>query len=393
VPRTNPTYPPEFRREAIRLVRASVQEHPIPGIAREIGVSDGTLRNWVNQGEIDSGQREGLTTQEKEELRKLRREVKTLRQEKEILRKAAAFFAREEILKFGERFQAHRSKERANYPVAVLCRILGVSKSGYYAWRGRPPSPRIQQDALLTKKIREIHSRSRQTYGYPRVHAELRALGVRCGRHKVARLMRVAGLRGCMRGKKRGTTRRDPRAAPAPDLLGRDFVTAQPNRVWLADITYVPTQEGFLYLAFILDAHSRKIVGWAMDSHMRTELVVDALQMAVWRRKPSAGLVHHSDRGAQYTAISFGKHLAEVGIVPSMGRTGTALDNAMAESFIATLKTELVHRRRFPDREVARSAIFEYLEGFYNRRRLHSALSYQSPMRYEEATMEGAAVA
>jgi putative transposase len=208
--------------------------------------------------------------------------------------------------------------------------------------------------------------------------------------------MRAAGLRGCMRrGSKRRTTRRDPQAAPAPDLLHRNFAACQPNKVWLADITYVPTQEeGFLYLAFILDTHSRRIVGWSMDSHMRTELVVDALEMAVWRRKAVAGLVHHSDRGVQYTAISFGKRLEEIGIVPSMGRTGTALDNAMAESFIATLKTELlVHRRRFPDREVARSAIFfEYLEGFYNRRRLHSALSYRSPAAYEEATMEGAAV-
>jgi len=283
--------------------------------------------------------------------------------------------------------------EKASYPVAALCRMLGVSRSGYYAWRSRPPSRRSREDATLTKKIRQIHSRSRETYGSPRVHAELRALGVRCGRRKVARLMRVAEIRGCMRGKKRGTTRRDPRAAPAPDLLRRDFVAGQPNRVWLADITYIPTREGFLYLAFILDTHSRRIVGWSMDSRMRTELVVDALEMAVWRRKPSAGLVHHSDRGVQYTAISFGRRLEEVGIVPSMGRTGTALDNAMAESFIATLKTELVHRRRFPDREVARSAVFEYLEGFYNRRRLHSALSYQSPMSYEEATMEGVAVA
>jgi len=282
--------------------------------------------------------------------------------------------------------------ERASYPVAMLCRMLGVSKSGYYAWRDRPPSRRTQQDALLTEKIREIHSRSRETYGYPRVHAELRSLGIGCGRRRVARLMKVAGLRGCMRGKKRATTRRDPRAAPAPDLLRRNFVACQPNKIWLADITYVPTQEGFLYLAFILDTHSRRIVGWSMAPHMRTELVVDALEMAVWRRRPVAGLVHHSDRGAQYTAISFGKRLEEIGIVPSMGRTGTALDNAMAESFIATLKTELVHRRRFPDREVARSTIFEYLEGFYNRRRLHSALSYQSPMSYEEATMEGAAV-
>jgi putative transposase len=283
--------------------------------------------------------------------------------------------------------------ERASYPVAVLCRMLGVSKSGYYAWRGRQPSERRRQDTLLIEKIREIHSRSRETYGYPRVHAELCSLGVRCGRRRVARLMRSAGLRGCVRGKKRRTTRRDLRAAPAPDLLCRDFVAGRPNRVWLADITYIPTREGFLYLAFILDTHSRKVVGWSMAPHMRTELVVDALEMAVWRRRPVAGLVHHSDRGVQYTAISFGKRLEEVGIVPSMGRTGTALDNAMAESFIATLKTELVHRRRFPDREVARSAIFEYLEGFYNRRRLHSALGYKSPVSYEEATMEGVAVA
>jgi putative transposase len=206
--------------------------------------------------------------------------------------------------------------------------------------------------------------------------------------------MKAAELRGCTRGRKRRTTRRDSsQAAPAPDLLGRNFVACRPNKVWLADITYVPTQEGFLYLAFILDTHSRRIVGWSMDSHMRTELVVGALEMAVWRRKPSAGLVHHSDRGVQYTAVSFGKRLEEVGIVPSMGRSGTALDNAMAESFIATLKTELVHRCRFPVREAARSAIFEYLEGFYNRCRLHSALGYRSPADYEEATMEGAAVA
>jgi putative transposase len=189
--------------------------------------------------------------------------------------------------------------ERASYPVAALCRMLGVSKSGYYAWRDRPPSMRTRQDALLTEKIREIHSRSRETYGYPRVHAQLRSLGIACGRWRVARLMKAAGLRGCMRGRKRRTTRRDPRAAPAPDLLRRKFVAGRPNRVWLADITYAPTREGFLYLAFILDTHSRRIVGWSMDSHMRAELVVDAPEMAVWRRKPSAGLVHHSDRGVQ----------------------------------------------------------------------------------------------
>jgi putative transposase len=205
--------------------------------------------------------------------------------------------------------------------------------------------------------------------------------------------MRATGLRGCVSGKQRRTTRRDSRATPAPDLLCRNFVAGRPNRVWLADITYIPTREGFLYLAFILDTHSRKVIGWSMAPHMRTELVVDALEMTVWRRKPVAGLVHHSDRGAHYTPISFGKRLEEVGIVSSMGGTGTALDNAIAESFIATPKTELVHRRRFPDREVARSAIFESLKGFYNRRRLHAALAYKSPVSYEEATMEGVAVA
>lgn len=283
--------------------------------------------------------------------------------------------------------------EKAKYPIAMLCRILGVSKSGYYAWRMRVPSRRSQQDATLTEKIHEIHQRSRETYGYPRVHAELLSLGISCGRRRVARLMKSSGLRGCMRGKRRRTTRQDIRAIPASDLLRRKFTSDAPNRIWVADITYISTREGFLYLAFILDVHSRRIVGWSMDSHMRTELVMDALGMAVARRKPLAGLVHHSDRGSQYTAISFGKHLEEANILPSMGRTGSALDNAMAESFVSTLKVELVRRHRFPDREAARSAVFEYLEGFYNLRRLHSSLGYQSPANYEQATMRGEAVA
>jgi putative transposase len=189
--------------------------------------------------------------------------------------------------------------ERARFPVSLLCRMVGVSKSGYYAWKVRPPSKRIRDDAALTEKIREVHERSRRTYGYPRVHAELRALGVRCGRRRVARLMRKAGIRGCVRGKKKRTTRRDSRAVPAPDLVGRDFRAAAPDRLWTADITYLRTDEGFLHLAFVLDVYSRKIVGWSMASHLRTELVADALEMAVWRRKPKAGLVHHSDRGTQ----------------------------------------------------------------------------------------------
>jgi putative transposase len=251
-----------------------------------------------------------------------------------------------------------------------------------------------KENAALTEKIREIHSRSRQVYGYPRIHAELKALGVRCSRKRVARLMRKAGLRGCPRArKKRTTTRRDPYATPVPDLVKRNFTAAAPNKLWTADITYVGTQEGFLYLAFILDCYSRKVVGWSMASYLRTELVVDALEMALWRRKPGAGLIHHTDRGAQYTALSFAKRLEEVGIVPSMGRAGSALDNAISESFVASLKIELLHRHRFLSREAARTAIFEYIEGFYNRVRRHSALGYSSPTDYEQATIKEVAVA
>jgi len=283
--------------------------------------------------------------------------------------------------------------EKAHLPVALLCRMLGVSRSGYYAWRERPPSRRSQEDVVLTARISEIHRRSRETYGYPRVRAELRALGVRCGRRRVARLMRQAGLRGCVRGRRRRTTRRDRGAVAAPDLVRRRFSAAEPDRLWLSDITYVNTDEGFLHLAFVLDACSRKLVGWSMASHLRTELMVDALEMAVWRRKPGAGLIHHTDRGSQYTALSFGRRLEEVGIVPSMGRTGSALDNAMAESFVSTLKAELVDRHRFPTREAARVAIFEYIEGFYNRARRHSSLGYESPEDFEATTMEEVVVA
>ncbi len=282
--------------------------------------------------------------------------------------------------------------ERTSFPVQFMCRMLGVSRSGYYDWKMRPPSRRTRENATLTTKIREIHQRSRQTYGSPRIHAELRALGTRCGRKRVERLMRQAGLRGCMRGRRKGTTRRSKRA-PVEDLVKRNFAAPEVDRVWVADITYVATREGFLYLAFILDAHSRRIVGWAMENHLRSELVVDALQMAVWRRKPAPGLVHHSDQGVQYTSLSFGERLREVGITPSMGRTGSALDNAMAESFVSTLKAELVSGLEFPSRQAAKTAIFDYLETFYNTRRLHSALGYRSPADFEEDRMEEARVA
>lgn len=278
--------------------------------------------------------------------------------------------------------------QRANYPVSLLCRVLQVSRSGYYAWLHRPPSRRSVEDAALTEKILEVHERSRRTYGYPRVHAELKASGVECGRRRVARLMRKAAIQGCMRGRRRSTTRQAKDATAAPDLVDRRFLAASPDRLWLADITYLPTREGFLYLAFILDACSRRVVGWAMANHLRAELVVDALSMALMRREPVSGLIHHSDRGTQYTALSFGQRLEEVGIFPSMGRVGSALDNAMAEAFVASLKAEMELQRgsrTFAHREAARTAVFDYIEGFYNTSRIHSSIGYVSPADYERA--------
>ncbi len=277
--------------------------------------------------------------------------------------------------------------EKALYSISLLCRVLGVSRSGYYAWSRRPPSSRSVEDSTLIVRIREVHESSRRTYGYPRVHAELNSLGIECGRRKVARLMREDGLRGCMRGKRRSITRPEAKAAHAPDLVDRRFLSASPDRLWLADITYLPTRQGFLYLSFILDACTRKVVGWAMASHLRAELVVDALEMALWRRNSPSGVVHHSDRGSQYTALSLGERLKEAGIFPSMGRVGSALDNAMAESFVSTLKAEM-GASVFATREAARTAAFDYIEGFYNPIRRHSSIGYMSPSDYERAISE-----
>jgi putative transposase len=277
--------------------------------------------------------------------------------------------------------------EKATHSVPTLCCMLGVSRSGYYAWRSRPPSERARFDAVLSEKIETIHRNSRATYGAPRVHAELRAIGIRCSRKRVARLMRRAKLRGSLRGRRVKTTYRIALQQAAPDLVERNFTSEEPDRLWVADITYVRSAEGFVYLAFILDACSRRVVGWSMATHLRTEIVVDALQMAIARRKPAPGLVHHSDRGVQYTSLSFGKRLEDEGLLPSMGRVGSAYDNALAESFVATLKTELLYRNTWPTRQAARTALFEYLEGFYNTRRRHSALGYLSPAEFEEVRL------
>jgi len=278
----------------------------------------------------------------------------------------------------------------SDHPVALSCRVLGVSRSGFYAWRQRPPCARSVADATLSDQIRQIYVASHGTYGSPRVHAELRdpdgPFRSGCSRKRVARLMRRARLVGCHRRRCRRTTVADLLVAPAPDLVRRDFAPssiAAPDRLWVADITYVRTWEGWLYLAVVLDCFSRRVVGWAMADHLRTTLVAGALAMAVWNRRPSRGLVHHSDRGCQYTSLVFGHQLRESGLVASMGSVGDAYDNAVAESFFATLKCELLHRQAWPTRTTARSAIFAFIESWYNPRRRHSTLGYRSPVAYE----------
>jgi putative transposase len=268
----------------------------------------------------------------------------------------------------------------------MQCRVLGVSASGYYAWAARPASARATADAALIEQIRVIHTRSRGTYGERRVHAELAALGVHVGRKRIARLMRALGLAGVSRRKHPRTTLRGRDARPAPDLVARDFTAPGRDQLWVADITYVPTWAGFLYLAVVLDAWSRRVVGWAMATHLRTELVLDALNMALTQRRPT-GVIHHSDQGCQYTSIAFGQRCREMGVRPSMGSVGDAYDNALCESFFATLECELLDRRRFPSQAEARMAIFEYLEGWYNPHRRHSALGYHSPLNYERSQL------
>jgi putative transposase len=295
------------------------------------------------------------------------------------------------------------SANQARFPVATMARVLGVSKAGYYAWLRRPPSAHAVADAALSERIRAVHASSRETYGAPRVgfpshacdgarHAALRAGGERHSRKRVERLMREAGLVGASH--RRGgptTTRRDREARPAPDLVDRDFAAAGPNRLWVSDITFIPSAAGFLYLAIVLDAWSRKVVGWSMANHLRAELVLDALEMALGQRRPK-GVIHHSDQGSQYTSLAFGKRCQEAGVRPSMGSVGDAYDNAMAESFFSSLEAELLARRRFASQAEARMACFSYIEGWYNPVRLHSALGYRSPMAYEEEHRQAAEV-
>jgi transposase InsO family protein len=269
------------------------------------------------------------------------------------------------------------------FEIKRMCQALGVRRSGYYAWRNRPPSQREQANQELVTQIKELHQASRRTYGSPRIHAALRREGVVCGRNRVARLMRIHGIAAQKPPKRHPvTTQRRSGAIPAPNLLNQDFSSSAPNLKWVTDITYIDTAEGWLYLAPVLDLFSRMIVGWAMADHMQTSLIEEALHMAILRRRPGAGLLHHSDQGSQYTSAVYQLKLVNNHCLISMSRVGNCYDNAVMESFIGTLKTECA-THPFVTRAQARTAIFEYIEGWYNRRRLHSSLGFLSPVEFE----------
>ena len=273
---------------------------------------------------------------------------------------------------------------RDEFSVSLMCKVLEVSKSGYYAWRDRPPSKREMANQELAREIEKVFMASGETYGSPRISQVMRRQGLICSKKRVARLMRDRQLRAKQTKRRKSTTKRDKRHHVAPNLLNRDFSADQPNQKWLADITYIPTLEGWLYLAAVLDLFSRRIVGWAMSKRMTTDLTLRALRMAITRCRPEAGMIHHSDQGSQYTDGRYREALSKHGIRASMNEAGTWYDNAPMESFFGTLKNELVHHRQYRTREEASPDLFYYIEGWYNRQRLHSSLGYMNPEEYEQ---------
>jgi transposase InsO family protein/transposase-like protein len=387
-------YSADFRAGAVALVERGDRKGR--AVAEDLGINDWTLRDWVRDHQRMKGSKnkskspsevpmneslDGKVQRVEREIAKRDKRIAQLEMDREIRKGAAADSTRE-----GKRVRfAFVHAERANFPVAASCRILGVTRQGYYAFIKREPSERVVRDAVFRDRVRAIHDENQKRYGRPRVIEQLRREGVRSSKRRVERAMRSMGL--CARRKRRFvvTTKADATHRVAPNLLARDFDASRPDERWVTDITSVWTDTGWVYLAVILDLFSRAVVGWALDSTMSTSLPLAALNAAIQHRRPSAGLMHHSDRGCQYTSDDYRNTLDEIGVVVSMSRKGNCWDNAVAESFFATLKTELVHRERWSSVHQLRQAVFEYIEAFYNRRRLHSSLNYMTPAEVETA--------
>ncbi|WP_456791509.1 IS3 family transposase [Bradyrhizobium sp. USDA 4506] len=373
----------DYKRQAVELVMSSGRS--VPSVAKEFGLRDSVLRRWVDKVRQEptsaawrpTTQATPMSADQAAEIARLRQENERLRMERDILKKSIANLCRNPDMSF--RFiEDHRNM----YPVRLMCEVLEVSPAGYYAWRTRPVSERTQANATVLAEVRQVYQDSGGRYGSPPIHAALTSQGRGTSRGRIERMMQRHGIRAIMAPPRRVRTTDSRHDLPiAPNLIMRDFTAPAPNRVWLADITYIPTAEGWLYLAAVMDLFSRKIVGWAMGDHMRTELASSALTMAIQQQRPEAGLIHHSDRGVQYASHAYRQALTTARITASMSRKADCYDNAPMESFFHTLKTELVHHRDY--RAQAMRDVFAYIEGFYNRTRLHSAIGYATPIEME----------
>ncbi|WP_437607919.1 IS3 family transposase [Sorangium sp. So ce834] len=373
-------FTPEFKAEAVRLAKAS--DRSIGQVAKDLDLTETALRDWIKRADTDAGHGPpgALTTPEREELQRLRRDVKRLEMEREILKKRRPSSRRKT-----SEVRVHRRGEGA-LPGAGAVRGAAGSRSGYYAWAKRPESARAKSDAQLSVQIRAVHHKSRGRYGSPRIHAELRARGTRVGKKRVERLMRAQRLAARRKRRFRRTTDSRHNGPIAPNVIERQFDARAPNQVWVTDVTYIPTGEGWLYLAVILDLFSRRVVGWAASAFDDRALALTALAFALGTRRPAPGLVHHSDRGSPYASDDYRLVLGAHGLIPSMSRAGDCWDNAVAESFFATLKTELVEHERYPTRAAATASVRDYIDNFYNLKRRHSRLAYMSPIEFELKT-------
>src|SRR6185437_9826244 len=375
----------EYKQQAVELVVSS--RRSITSVAKELGLRDSVLRRWVDKHRQEptsaawrpTTQTPPMSADQASEIAPAAPGERAAAHGARHFKKVDRDLCRNPDMSF--RFiEDHRN----TYPVRLMCAVLEVSPAGYYAWRERPVSERTKSNATLLAAIRQAYRDSGGRYGSPRVHAVLRAQGRGASRGRIERMMRRHGIRAIMASPRRVHTTDSRHDLPiAPTLIARDFTASAPNRVWLADITYIPTAEGWLYLAAVMDLFSRKIVGWAMRDHMQVELVSAALTMAIQQRRPPAGLIHHSDRGVQYASHAYRDALSGAGITASMSRKANCYDNAPMESFFHTLKTELVHHRQYETRAEAQRDIFAFIEGFYNRTRLHSAIGYIPPIQME----------
>ncbi|MFE6872856.1 IS3 family transposase [Kitasatospora sp. NPDC057692] len=378
-------YPDELRERAVREVRSTGR--PVAHVARDLGIHKEALRSWVRQAEADAGERDDrLTSSELEELKQLRKENAELRRANEILKAASVFFCP------GDRPSPDEAEQvidhlRDGFGVDPVCRVLELSPSTYFARKQRPKSARRLRDEELISLVTAVWEDSGRTYGARRITRALVRAGHAVARCTVERLMREVGIEGVIRGQRRRTTVPEPAAPRPPDLVNRRFTAERPNQLWLADLTYIRTWSGWVYVAFVLDAYSRRIVGWQAATHMRTDLPLDALEMALWRQriKKDASLIHHSDRGSQYVSIRYTERLAEVGAAASVGSVADSYDNAMAEALNGTFKAELIeHQGPWRDFDEVERAVFQWV-AWYNGERLHSALGYMPPDEYEQA--------